>query len=1499
MKNEEFNFLKNLEIMKRLFTISALTLIALTATAQSYQYWFDKADGCTYQPDIYSFTIDNTQHSVTAGDSVFAFDQLRGISLLRDGVRWNAPYKVFGDNQHYSWGYGSVMHLRDLMTGDMAGTNTGYNWYSYWETFDRAGKTVTNASGERFDRREVTNYSNQFVWTALRQLTQDANYTIESLKATESDELKGYLGAAYAERAMVYLDMARMYEFLPNEKTKPISSYGQDLTGLTVPIIDENTQPISQYVYNVPRATKQEMVAFLENDLNQAETLITNLTASSKVLPHLDAVYGLKARLYLWAEDYAKAQQYARRAIEASSVQPMTEEEMTNMQTGFNDLSKWMWGVQQFDYDRVVTSGIVNWSSWLSNEAFFGYANVSPNYISKQLYDQISRTDVRKLLFMPVEGDTLHVQTHRSDLAPYTSIKFRPNGGELDMNQIGAASAFPLMRVEEMYFIEAEAALQQGNNAEALALLSTFMRGYRDPDYSFTNSDRDALLDQIILQKRIELWGEGQTFFDIKRLNLSVTRDYEDTNFYPEAAINTNGRPWWMNMVIASREESYNIAVNGFNNPDPSDMQYVEPVDTTTAHRHLDGELQLHDFVFTQNIDVLPLDSVYIIDIVFNLPVDSIGDGVMFSVQMSLSPDFSIGNTAELYSVGNSNYPSFTLTQSAGELNNALNTLLSTEALAVPHELYFRVQVRPRCNQSVVLTSNTISMRAKAVPAAEYKYKFGYSYAPKFSVSPLGRPVDMEYFNKDTGLQFMNMQTENLTYVESLYLGLPEWWDFDASAGSLTSDGRLTSEAIETNLEYNFYPQFPGIITMPAYAWGYVYHDDLEFYVRTDTIDVDIMPNRQRYREKAYTWNEYANLLLKSGMETGGRDVTVQKAEGANIYRVLSPYETSDSYGYKGRNILLYTDPHDYAVTVPKQWALTDSVHGRVNVEGRGIHVDRNFTLQLDFTTEDGQVLGSFAEKIYDPNEDWVSLGYGTYTEDCLTTFWGVENVSYPVEVFENMNIPGYYRLKNPYGAAYPYNESGDWDSSKDYFLEIHAEDSTAVYIPDCNVGLDWDYGFVHIWSYAGYFMVNNGYTLQEAKEAGFCGTRNNGVITFPAQRLLIGMEAYNNLNWYTSNNNGAFKVLLPGFEEPIPDPVPERQYLYIPNSANGWNPATAPMIMGDYGSGSYHGYAYLGDEFKFTYERDWSSGECNASSFTSYPDGFGGEGTGNITNATPGYYYLDVTPGGEFKATLVSSVSIVGTFTDWDNDIELTYNPTNESWYGNISVREETEWKFRMNHAWELNLGGIDYSTSFDGTNSTYCELQQDGANLGFSQAGTYRITLHASLFDSEYMYCTVEKVESTSGDGTLEHPFSASEALSFVSSLAADAATESDYYIKGVISEIREVSPNYGNATYYISDDGTTNGSQFYIYRGLYLNNEKFTATDQIKVGDYVTICGKLVNYKGNSPETVANQSYIYSLDQAAVTRSGAKAHQHEQKKKRPLQLKNAMPFVPLKKQ
>lgn len=138
-----------------------------------------------------------------------------------------------------------------------------------------------------------------------------------------------------------------------------------------------------------------------------------------------------------------------------------------------------------------------------------------------------------------------------------------------------------------------------------------------------------------------------------------------------------------------------------------------------------------------------------------------------------------------------------------------------------------------------------------------------------------------------------------------------------------------------------------------------------------------------------------------------------------------------------------------------------------------------------------------------------------------------------------------------------------------------------------------------------------------------------------------------------------------------------------------------------------------------------------------------------------------------------------------------------------------------------------IKYSAPISITETTTIKAISVDADDNFSNivSGTYKI---------------VELLDGATGAGTEADPYNPIAAYN--EGLMDRTST---IYVKGTIVSIEEVSTQYGNASYYISEDGTET-NQLYIYRGYYLEGEKFTAEDQIKVGDVVVIKGATTTYK-----------------------------------------------------
>lgn len=162
---------------------------------------------------------------------------------------------------------------------------------------------------------------------------------------------------------------------------------------------------------------------------------------------------------------------------------------------------------------------------------------------------------------------------------------------------------------------------------------------------------------------------------------------------------------------------------------------------------------------------------------------------------------------------------------------------------------------------------------------------------------------------------------------------------------------------------------------------------------------------------------------------------------------------------------------------------------------------------------------------------------------------------------------------------------------------------------------------------------------------------------------------------------------------------------------------------------------------------------------------------------------------------------------------------------------------------------------------------------NTGYNRAGDVLFSIGLAKANVAVSQ-TGAKGEKSKGTGTLEDPYTVEGVNAAAAALGADVESPDNVYIKGKISKIADKGTfteggTYGNATFYISDDGNAGEDDFCCYRILYLGNKKYTSGTDIAVGDEVIVCGKIVNYKGNTPETVASKAFLYSLN--GVTEGG----------------------------
>ncbi len=489
-------------------------------------------------------------------------------------------YLVYGDQVYeFDMAYPGVMIMLDSAAGEIVDSGeTGYDWYSYWST-PAYGLGAT----------APTSY---IPWRTMYMFIKSTNDIIAAVNPeTANAEQLTYLGQAHAVRAFCYLQLSQIYEYKaptdPNVKAeyKPEG----DITGLTVPIVTDKTT--QEEAKANPRAKKEDMYAFILSDLTAAEKYLEGTASKSSLLPTLATTYGIRAKMHLALSEYGDAAKYANKAITAFGGSPLTQSQWEDPVNGFNNAgaasNSWMWYLA---YSSETLGNLCNFVAHMSTEeTWTSYGWAPGRGINKNLYEQIPDTDFRKHSWIDPEGlDYYSYKLNRDvfgdekHVGPYSNLKFRPANGDYATYKVGGTSNVPLMRLEEMMLIKAEGLAMSGGIGEAKTVLNALIQT-RNPAYSCDAiASPEDFQKEVILQKRIELWGEGVVFFDFKRLGYGILNGYEGTNVQGGYRYTVSGvAPWW-NWTIPQSELNGNPVLQGINNPDPTSSvdEWVDPSET-------------------------------------------------------------------------------------------------------------------------------------------------------------------------------------------------------------------------------------------------------------------------------------------------------------------------------------------------------------------------------------------------------------------------------------------------------------------------------------------------------------------------------------------------------------------------------------------------------------------------------------------------------------------------------------------------------------------------------------------------------------------------------------------------------------------------------------------------------------------------------------------------------------------------------------------------------
>ena len=462
-------------------------------------------------------------------------------------TKLGAPESVFGRGRPDDWGFIMICFSSDIEAADMVLANSGYNWFS----------VCGNLTSRNAD------YANPYVrYAAPYNEIAAANEVINSYPPDTQEQDAIYnIAQARAIRAFSYLNLAPYFQF-------GYAAGGSDLP--CVPIVTENTENFTEN----PRATVEEVYNLIISDLTYAIDNLEGYTRTDKSRIDQQVAYGLRARAYLNMQEWALAAADAQKAAKGYSPATMIEVSVPFLY----DIAEhnWIWGYDM-QTDVAMQNPYATSSAWLRSFSGDGYSAGTQVYscCNNLLYDKIPATDVRKgwwvdenlaspllasVTWDGTSGDAvgpLEIENVKTPFLPYTNVKF-------GMSTVGGTSNdedWPFMRVEEMILIQAEGLIKSGQTAEGKEILEDFVKTYRDPGYSAEAGGR-TLEDEIWFQRRVELWGEGFSNSDTRRLNKPLVRFHDSSSNFPAAfRFNMPADDGWWLMRFTSSELNTNLAI--------------------------------------------------------------------------------------------------------------------------------------------------------------------------------------------------------------------------------------------------------------------------------------------------------------------------------------------------------------------------------------------------------------------------------------------------------------------------------------------------------------------------------------------------------------------------------------------------------------------------------------------------------------------------------------------------------------------------------------------------------------------------------------------------------------------------------------------------------------------------------------------------------------------------------------------------------------------------
>jgi len=390
-------------------------------------------------------------------------------------------------------GHGAKMMTIDFMGDDLV--PPAWQWFvraSRWQEHD-------NENG---------NHPNDW-WRLYYRIIANANMIIHNIEGAEGParDREFILGQALAYRGFAYYQLVQFFGHRYEA--------GANNDQLGVPLVLEPTTE------GYPRSTVEEVYSQIIQDLGEALSLLEgkevdwDTQAPKSHITH-DVASGMRARVALTMGDWSNAASYANQARQGNVLMSQAQ-----ILQGFSDHGnpEFMWASRQVEEQTTYFHSFFAFMSYNFNSTNI---RTCPKTINSNLYHKISDTDIRKELWEETADGAEARGGIPGTAHDYHSFKFRAAGSGDSRGDI------PFMRTAEMYLIEAEALARDGQDGQAAQVLYDLVSA-RDDEYELSSNTGEDLIEEIMTHRRIELWGEGHRWFDLKRLEKDLDRT--GTNF--------------------------------------------------------------------------------------------------------------------------------------------------------------------------------------------------------------------------------------------------------------------------------------------------------------------------------------------------------------------------------------------------------------------------------------------------------------------------------------------------------------------------------------------------------------------------------------------------------------------------------------------------------------------------------------------------------------------------------------------------------------------------------------------------------------------------------------------------------------------------------------------------------------------------------------------------------------------------------------------------------